>query len=198
MTAAIPSHTGLSTRVRMPFFLIPGDLFLLAPLYFIAPDRYMQMAVTASNGGFLRWQSGWATPIGRFQFVLGRELGVTFFGLDEADRLFMPSANSGRQRPSSRLTSHMYFDLPVLEYRPFRAFSSNQSAALMMQLFTGCHGSVLHEGDPACGRARRGSRPDLVRRSAARPRLEVLSMTAFATRNKKRRRNEHMRERCGF
>ena len=51
VTAAVPSHTGISTRVRMPFFLIPGDLFLLSPLYFIAPDRYMQMAVTASNGG---------------------------------------------------------------------------------------------------------------------------------------------------
>ena len=83
ITAAVPSHTGISTRVRMPFFLIPGDLFLLSPLYFIAPDRYMQMAVTASNGGLIPWQSGWATPIGRFQFVLGRELGVTFFGLTE-------------------------------------------------------------------------------------------------------------------
>ena len=180
LTAAIPSHTGLSTRVRMPFFLIPGDLFLLAPLYFIAPDRYMQMAVTAGNGGFLGWQSGWATPIGRFQFVLGRELGVTFFGLDEADRLFTPSATPGG---ISRVVAYrsMYFDLPVLEYRPFRAFSSNQSAALMVQLFTGCHRSIFHEGYPACGRSRSGSRPDLVRRSAAYPRLEVLSMTAFTT-----------------
>ena len=95
LTAAIPSHMGISTRVRMPFFLIPGDLFLLSPLYFIAPDRYMQMAVTAGNGGLLGWQSGWATPIGRFQFVLGRELGVTFFGLNGEDRLFMPSATPG-------------------------------------------------------------------------------------------------------
>jgi hypothetical protein len=136
ITAAIPSHTGISTRLRMPFFLIPGDLLLLSPLYFIAPDRYMQMAVTASNGGLLRWQSGWATPIGRFQFVFGRELGVTFFGLDGADRLFVPSASPGG---NDRLVGYrsMYFDLPVLEYRPFRTFSTNQSATLMMQLFTG-------------------------------------------------------------
>jgi hypothetical protein len=136
LTAAIPSHMGLSTRVRMPFFLIPGDLFLLSPLYFIAPDRYMQMAVTASNGGLIPWQSGWATPIGRFQFVLGRELGVTFFGLTGEDRLFVPGAISGG---SDRIVDYksLYFDLPVLEYRPFRAFSSNQSAALMVQLFTG-------------------------------------------------------------
>lgn len=135
LTAAIPSHTGISTRLRMPFFLIPGDLLLLSPLYFIAPDRYMQLAVTASNGGLIPWQSGWATPIGRFQFVLGRELGVTLFGLDGSDRLFVPSATPDG---SNRLVGYrsLYFDIPVLEYRPFRRFSTNQSATLLMQLFT--------------------------------------------------------------
>lgn len=135
LSSAIPSHTGFSARVRMPFFLIPGDLFLLSPLYFIAPDRYMQMAVTASNGGLLRWQSGWATPIGRFQFVLGRELGVTFFGLMGNDQLLAPGATPD----SSRVVNYksIFVDLPVLEYRPFRAFSSNQSATLLGQLFTG-------------------------------------------------------------
>ena len=61
---------------------------------------------------------------------------MTFFGLDGADRLFVPSATPGG---SDRLVGYrsMYFDLPVLEYRPFRTFSSNQSATLMMQLFTG-------------------------------------------------------------
>ncbi len=136
LAAAIPSHVGISTRLRMPFFLIPGDLFLLSPLYFIAPERYMQMAVIAGNGGLLRWQSGWATPIGRFQFVLGREIGVTFFGLNGEDRLFVPSATPGGSTLVVGYKS-IFFDLPVLEYRPFRAFSSNQSATLMAQLFTG-------------------------------------------------------------
>ena len=138
----------------------------------------MQMAVTASNGGLLRWQSGWATPIGRFQLVFGRELGVTFFGLDGADRLFVPSATPGG---SDRLVGYrsMYFDLPVLEYRPFRRFSTNQSAALMMQLFTGVsvpYGAnvILPAGAPEAD-----LNTGLVRRSAAHPRLEVLSMTAF-------------------
>jgi len=27
------------------------------------------------------------------------------------------------------------FDMPILEYRPYRAFSSNQSTALLFQLF---------------------------------------------------------------
>lgn len=134
--AAIPSHAGISTRIRMPFFLIPGDLLLLSPLYLFAPERYTQMAVIAGNGGLIPWQSGWATPIGRFQFVLGRELGVTFFGIDGADRLLTPSATPDGV---SRVVSYrsLYFDMPVLEYRPFRSFSSNQSATLLMQLFTG-------------------------------------------------------------
>ena len=39
------------------------------------------MAVTAANGGLIPWQLGWATRFGRFQFVLGREIGATFYGL---------------------------------------------------------------------------------------------------------------------
>jgi hypothetical protein len=136
LAAAIPSHVGLSTRVRMPFYLIPGDLLLLAPLYFFAPEQYFNMGVIAANGGLLGWQSGWATPIGRFQLVLGRELGVTFFGLTGKDRVFEPGATPGSL---ARVVDYksIFFDLPVLEYRPFRAFSSNQSATLLVQLFTG-------------------------------------------------------------
>jgi hypothetical protein len=68
--------------------------------------------------------------------VLGRELGVTVFGVNGADRVFVPSATPGG---SSRVVAYksLYFDVPVLEYRPFRAFSSNQSATVVVQLFTG-------------------------------------------------------------
>ena len=33
-TTAIPGRTGFSVRISMPFYLIPGDLLLLSPLYF--------------------------------------------------------------------------------------------------------------------------------------------------------------------
>ena len=58
------------------------------------------MAVTAGNGGLIPWQSGWATSIGRFQFVLGRELGITFYGFSGDDRVVAPSATPGG--PASR------------------------------------------------------------------------------------------------
>ncbi len=58
LSAAIPARSGLSTRIRMPYYLIPGDLLFLSPMYFFNPEKYTQLAVTASNGGLLRWQQG--------------------------------------------------------------------------------------------------------------------------------------------
>src|SRR6478735_3342628 len=81
LTAAIPARSGLSARVRMPFYVIPGDLLFLSPMYFTNRQKYTELAVTAANGGLLGWQQGYATSIGRFQFVLGRELGITWYGL---------------------------------------------------------------------------------------------------------------------
>lgn len=134
--AAIPARTGLSGRIRMPFYVIPGDLLFLAPMYFFDRERYSQMAVAAANGGVLGWQAGWATPVGRFQFVLGRELGVVAYGLFSTDQLIVPS-----DRPDGlgRIINYksIYFELPIVEYRPYRAFSSNQSSELKFQLFAG-------------------------------------------------------------
>jgi len=136
LTAAIPARTGLSTRFRMPFYLIPGDLLFLAPMYFFNPEKYTQMAITASNGGVFGWQQGWATRIGRFQFVLGRELGVTWYGLGNNDQVIAPPESPGSPGRVIDFKS-TYFDLPILEYRPFRAFSANQSSSVLFQLFAG-------------------------------------------------------------
>ncbi|HEX4987045.1 MAG TPA: hypothetical protein VFV71_13365 [Burkholderiales bacterium] len=131
ITAAIPARTALSVRLRMPFYLVPGDLLLLSPMYLFAPQRYEAMAVTAGNGGLIPWQSGWATPFGRFQFVLGRELGASFYGLMGDDRLVVPEA-------PSRIVDYksVQLDFPILEYRPYRSFAANQSSTLLFQLFT--------------------------------------------------------------
>ena len=134
LTAAIPARTGVSTRLRMPFYLIPGDLLFLSPLYFISPERYQDMAVVAGNGGLIPWQSGLATKIGRFQFVLGRELGLTFYGLQGNDRVIAASASPGGAARVIEYKS-LLIDLPILEYRPYRSFASNQSTTLLFQLF---------------------------------------------------------------
>jgi hypothetical protein len=134
LSAAIPARTGLALRFRMPFYLIPGDLLLLSPLYLVDPKAYSKLAVTAGNGGLIPWQLGWATAIGRFQFVAGRELGITYYGLDDRDQLIVPRSDATGPARIVNFRSIAY-DLPILEYRPYRAFSSNQSSSVVFQLF---------------------------------------------------------------
>ena len=135
VSAALPARSAISGRFRMPFYVVPGDLLILAPMYFLDRDTYTKMAVTASNGGLIPWQLGWATSIGRFQFVLGRELGITWFGALEDERVFGLS-ESGDEIEIVSLRS-TYFELPILEYRPYRAFSMNQSSTVLLQFFAG-------------------------------------------------------------
>lgn len=155
ISAAIPSRLALSTRFRMPFFVIPGDLLFLSPVYFFSPETYTKMAVTAGNGGLIPWQQGLATSIGRFQFVLGRELGVNFYGIiGDDDRLVYPGGALGSGQNRLLDYSSTLFDVPVLEYRPYRSFSSNQSSQLLFQLFFGADVPskgrvILPEGEPS-------------------------------------------------
>ncbi len=132
ITAAIPARDAYTFRLRMPFWLIPGDLIIAAPLLLISPDTYANMAVIAGNGGFIPWQSGIATPIGRFQFILGREIGIALYGLGgEHDAMLIPDQTEGTKLVQYRSTQ---FDFPLVEYRPFRTFSLDQSSSLVLQL----------------------------------------------------------------
>ena len=134
LSAAIPARTGVAIRLRMPFYILPGDLLLLSPLYITDPEAYTKLAVVAGNGGLFGWQGGWATSIGRFQFILGRELGITYYGLAGDDQLLAPSIEAGGPARVVNFKSTA-FDLPIAEYRPYRAFSINQSSSVVFQLF---------------------------------------------------------------
>lgn len=134
LLAAVPARSGPSFRVRLPFFLVPGDLLLLSPLALAAPEAYARMAVTASNGGLIPWQLGMATSLGRFQVVLGREVGHARYGRHGGDQFFAPAA-LGDGVPRLVRARSSVVDLPILEYRPFRAFAGSQSASLLFQLF---------------------------------------------------------------
>jgi hypothetical protein len=135
LNAAFPARLSLSARVRMPFYVVPFDLLLLSPLYLAAPDAYKNICVAAGNGGFVPWQAGWATALGRFQIVLGREVGLTFYGLRGSDEFVAPGDTPGSIRlVGVRSTA---IELPILEFRPYRQYSAKQSSALLLQLFTG-------------------------------------------------------------
>ena len=155
LTAAVPGRSAYTARLRMPFWLIPGDLLIAAPLFLISPGTYMKMAVMAANGGLVPWQAGIATPIGRFQFILGREVGVSLFGYRrEEDKLIIPTPGIGSESATLVALRSVQVDFPIVEYRPFRSFSLNQSSSLAVQIFAGCDipvkvSSVAPPGVPA-------------------------------------------------
>jgi hypothetical protein len=135
-TAAVPGRSAYNLRLRLPFWLIPGDLIILGPiLYLISPKAATSVAVTAGNGGLIPWQTGIATSVGRFQFVLGREIGVSLYGLNKTkDAIAIPTKNA--------FTAIEYkstlLDFPFLEWMPFnRSFSQWQSSSVLVQFSAG-------------------------------------------------------------
>ena len=135
ISSAIPGRGGYTGRLRMPFFLLPFDLLIAGPILLVAsPEALTKMAVTAGNGGLIPWQTGIATPIGRFQFILGREVGLTFYGYSaQEDRLLIPMEINGQDQTLLIGLRSLKLDFPVLEYRPFRTFSLEQSSSLVLQ-----------------------------------------------------------------
>ncbi len=136
ITAAIPGRSAYTLRIRVPFWAVPGDLLIVAPfLLLISPKTLTKMGVIAANGGIIPWQSSIATPVGQFQFVLGREVGVSFYGLNSPfDELIIPDENGEGTILRYRSTK---FEFPIVEYRPFRTFSLDQSSSVVVQLSGG-------------------------------------------------------------
>jgi hypothetical protein len=66
--------------------------------------------------------------------VLGRELGATFYGYGFENTTVAPPATAGAEARVVDFRS-IHFDLPILEYRPYRAFDTKQSSAVLIQLY---------------------------------------------------------------
>jgi hypothetical protein len=136
--ATLPGRGAITARLRVPFWLIPGDLLLATPvLAFSSPQTLQKMAVQAANGGLIPWQTGIATPIGRFQFVLGREVGLSFYRSRRNDPVLIQTPGVEPINATLVAIRSMQVELPILEYRPFRTFSLNQSSSLMIQFYAG-------------------------------------------------------------
>lgn len=138
LLAAIPSRASIATRIRMPFYVIPGDLILGAIL--IAPfsmQTFTQMAVVAGNGGLIPWQAGIATTVGRFQFILGREVGVHFYGFGgESQKILVPYLDDESNKLAELLDLRsIQVEAPIVEWRPFRTFSVDQSSSMVVQFY---------------------------------------------------------------
>jgi len=135
---SIPGRGAIVLRWRAPFWLIPGDLIVAAPvLAFTSPRKLQKMAVQSANGGLIPWQSGIATPIGRFQFMLGREIGLSFYGYTSDQNILIPTPGVAPVNLTVVKLRSIRVDVPFLEWRLFRTFSMNQSSGLGIQFYAG-------------------------------------------------------------
>lgn len=137
--SAIPARAAIVVKIRSPFFIIPGDLIIAAPvLLFLAPETLSKMAAFAVNGGLIPWQAGISTSVGKFQFILGREITLQFYGLNGNDVFWQETTDFMNNEKLALLSYRSArIELPVLEYRPFRSFAFDQSSKLFFQLYGG-------------------------------------------------------------
>jgi len=130
----VPARTAVYGRLRMPFWLLPGDILLATPfLAFTDPELLKRMAIRAANGGAIAWQRGISTRVGRFQFVVGREATATFYGYVRGEDEFLALTPDLSRLYVVSLRS-IRLEIPVLEYRPFREFATTQATSLSFQL----------------------------------------------------------------
>jgi hypothetical protein len=133
--ASIPGRSAFVVRWRMPFWLIPGDLLAAAPvLAFTNPRKLKKMGMQSANGGLIPWQAGIATRVGRFQFVLGREIGLSFYG---HHNVVIPTPSVAPVNQTNVKLRSIGLDVPMLEWRIFRMSSLDQSSRLGIQFYAG-------------------------------------------------------------
>lgn len=137
----LPARSAMNFRLRMPFWLIPGDLLLAAPILGLTnPALLEKMAIVAADGGLVPWQTKLSTPIGSLQFVVGREVGVDLFGYLGGKDAFLaatgPAPNGGSTFQPVAFRS-IEWDFPILELRPLREYGSRYSFATLLQFGAG-------------------------------------------------------------
>lgn len=141
LLSAIPARSPYTFRIRLPFYLFPGDLLLASPFLALASEKTLEnMVVVASNGGLIPWQSGISTSIGRFQFVLGREFAVSLFGFSRINDVLIYSLvknEIGGYNTNFVSFKSTMFEFPILEYRFLKNFSNDQRSSLYIQLYAG-------------------------------------------------------------
>lgn len=140
LLSSIPSRSAYTIRFRMPFYLIPGDLLIAAPILMVlSPSSLNKMAAFAANGGLIPWQAGISTSIGRFQFIFGREISIQLFGRSKIHDAFFQWAKTPNGDSKLAITNYRStrIELPILEYRPFRDFATTQSSKIFIQFYGG-------------------------------------------------------------
>ena len=131
----VPARTGAHFRFRIPFWLLPGDLLVATPiLAFTSPKTLEKMAITATDGGLIPWQTKLNTPAGKVQFVVGREVGATLFGFGEKDAFLTALSTSNGRVLAPIAIKTIQWDFPVVEIRPFREYGTRYAFSTLLQI----------------------------------------------------------------
>jgi hypothetical protein len=137
----VPARRGITVRLRVPFYIVPFDLLIAAPiLVWASPTTLTNMGIIAASGGLIPWHYAINTPAGAFQFLLGREVGLTLYGYlgDRIENAAIAPPGATVVPPESQLSFVSYrslqFDFPSFEYRPLRNFATNEALTFAIQL----------------------------------------------------------------
>jgi hypothetical protein len=142
LTPRVEARGSFRISVRVPFWIVPGDLLLLAPVLAIASPIALQRVIfDATNGGLIPWQKRFTTDIGTLQFILGREAGLTpngyvgsLIGRSDSFQSYQGTNPDGSNKLVDVLYRSLEFDLPILEFQPVRAFQSELALGASLQL----------------------------------------------------------------
>jgi len=133
----IPARTGLRLGMRLPFYLIPGDMLLLGPVLALAsPSALSSVGVAAASGGLIPYQRSFGVGLGWLQVVIGREVDAVLYGF-LSDVIILtpigppPDPNSDLGAAKLKSISLIF---PVLEWTPFRTFATQLVFATVVQL----------------------------------------------------------------
>jgi len=133
----VPARTGLRLGIRMPFWLIPGDMLVLGPiLALVSPSALSSVGVAAASGGLIPFERSFGIGLGTLQVVIGREVDAVLYGyLSDVVVLVpvgpppAPESNLGAAQLRSIALS-----FPILEWTPFRTFATQLVFATVVQL----------------------------------------------------------------
>ncbi len=137
----VPARSALQFRLRLPFWLIPGDLLVAAPiLAFTSPKTLEKMGITAADGGLIPWQTKLSTPVGQLQFMAGREVAVSLYGYTgEKDAFLTVTGQTPEGRPILQPIAirSVEWNFPLVELRAFREYGTRYSFAALLQIGAG-------------------------------------------------------------
>jgi hypothetical protein len=131
----VPARTGLRFGMRLPFYVLPGDMLILGPVLALAsPSALSAVGVAAANGGLIPYERGFNVGAGTLQVVVGRVVDATFFGYLSEAVLIVPIEPTATSDVGVALLKSVQLNFPVLEWTPFRTFATQLVFAAPVQL----------------------------------------------------------------